>query len=210
LRAQSKTHVLPRLASFLANYPEIQMDFQIGDRFIDLIEEGVDVAIRIGMLKDSALRARRVGSGERVCVASAAYLERHPAPTTPDDLVRHNCIMYGLSTRGNYWSFGGHEVAITGHLTVNNPDGVYQSVLDGVGIGNAPVWLFERALRDGRVRALLLDYPIQPVPIHLVYSAQRLLPLRARVFMNFIAEVFGRDSSLNEGSVRNVLRDVGG
>jgi LysR family transcriptional regulator for bpeEF and oprC len=204
-----RTHVLPLLAAFLADYPEIQVDLQMGDRFSDLIEEGVDVAIRIGTLKDSGLRARRVGLAERVCVASVAYLGRHPAPSVPSDLAEHDCILYTGSTTGDTWLFEGHEVAVTGRLSVNNPDGIYRAVLDAVGVANAPLWLFEHELLDGRVQAVLRDFRLQPAPIQLVYSAQRLLPLRARVFMDFIAEEFSRHPTLNEGSLGYVLRKAG-
>ncbi|MDB6084846.1 MAG: LysR family transcriptional regulator [Gammaproteobacteria bacterium] len=208
--ALGRTHVLPRIATFLAQYPELRLELQIGDRFVDLVEEGIDVAIRIGMLKDSALKARRIGLGERVCVASPAYLARRPAPRVPEDLVHHDCILYAWSMTGNTWTFHGHEVAIGGRFTVNNPDGVYSAVLDGLGVGNAPVWLFDRALADGRVVALLLDYPSQAAPIHLVYPAQRLLPLRARVFMDYIAEAFRVDPSVNEGGIQHILQNVRG
>ncbi|MEA3151337.1 MAG: hypothetical protein QOD56_2276 [Gammaproteobacteria bacterium] len=204
-----RTHVLPLLAAFLTDYPEIQMDLQMGDRFSDLIEEGVDVAIRIGTLKDSGLRARRVGLAERVCVASVAYLGRHPAPSVPSDLAEHDCILYTGSTTGNAWLFEGHEVAVTGRLSMNNPDGIYRAVLDAVGVANVPIWLFEHELLDGRVQAVLRDFRLQPAPIQLVYSAQRLLPLRARVFMDFIAEEFSRHPTLNEGGLEHVLRKVG-
>jgi LysR family transcriptional regulator for bpeEF and oprC len=204
--ALGRSHVLPQLAALLGRYPELDIDLQIGDRFIDLIEEGMDLAIRIGMLKDSSLRARRIGVGERVCVASTAYLAKHAAPLVPEDLRRHSCILYAWSTTGDTWTFPGREVTVSGRVKVNNPDGVYSAVLDGLGIGNAPVWLFERELEDGRVSALLLDYPPQPSPIHIVYPAQRLLARRSRVFMDFIAEVFSHEPALNEGALGHVLR----
>jgi DNA-binding transcriptional LysR family regulator len=92
---------------------------------------------------------------------------------------------------------------------MNNPDGIYRAVLDAVGVANVPIWLFEHELLDGRVQAVLRDFRLQPAPIQLVYSAQRLLPLRARVFMDFIAEEFSRHPTLNEGGLEHVLRKVG-
>ncbi|MDP9083509.1 MAG: LysR substrate-binding domain-containing protein [Pseudomonadota bacterium] len=204
--ALGRTHLLPQLGTFLAKYPGIRIDVQIGDRFINLIEEGVDVAVRIGMPKDSALAARKVGLAERICLASVGYLAKLAPPMEPRDLLKHECVLYGSSGSANTWTLGGQDVAVTGRVAVNDPDGAYRAVIDDLGVGNAPVWLFERALLDGRVKALLLNYPIQPVPIYLVYSEHRLMPLRATVFMDFIAAAFSHEASLNEGSVAHVLR----
>src|ERR1700688_2279032 len=100
-----RSHILPQVQAILAQFSEMEIDLQIGDRYIDLIEEGVDLAIRIGTLKDSALKARRIGTVERLCVASNEYLAEHSAPATPNDLRDHNCILYTLSSAGTTWSF---------------------------------------------------------------------------------------------------------
>jgi LysR family transcriptional regulator for bpeEF and oprC len=91
-----RAYLLPRVKTFLDRYPKVELDLQIGDRFIDLIEEGVDVAIRIGALRDSALKARRIGTAERVCVATPDYVTRHGKPKVPTDLKKHDCILYTL------------------------------------------------------------------------------------------------------------------
>lgn len=199
--ALGRRHMLPLVKTLLQRYPKLDLDLQIGDRFIDLVEEGVDLAIRIGTLKDSALKARRIGTAERVCVASLAYLTEHPAPRVPQDLAQHDCVLYSLSSSGNSWVFRDGEVAVSGRFKVNTPDGVYRAALDGLGVAYSPVWLFEKALLDGLVLPLLLDHLGPPIPIHIVYPAKRLLPRRASVFMDFIAEAFKRDPALNEGAV---------
>ncbi len=196
-----RSHILPRVKAILTQFPGMEIDLQIGDRYIDLVEEGIDLAIRIGTLKDSALKARRIGAAERLCVASSEYLAEHLAPTHPNDLRNHNCIVYTLSSAGSTWSFRDINVAVRGRLRVNTPDGIRSGVLDGIGVAYAPGWLFEDALADGRVHSLLIEHHGPPVPINLVYAAQRLLPRRARVFMDFIAEAFARDPSLNAGAV---------
>jgi len=208
--ALGRTHLLPLLKTLLEQYPEMDVDLQIGDRFIDLVEEGVDLAIRIGTLKDSALKARRIGTSERVCVASGSYLARHSAPQLPQDLLQHNCILYTLLSSGNAWQFRDSEVTVSGRFRCNSPDGVQRAVLDGLGVAYTPVWLFEEALLDGRVQALLLDHLGPPAPIHIVYPAKRLLPRRASVFMNFIAEAFSRCPSLNEGALQRLLSRASG
>jgi LysR family transcriptional regulator, regulator for bpeEF and oprC len=201
-----RTYLLPRVKAFLNRYPEVELDLQIGDRFIDLIEEGVDVAIRIGALKDSALKARRIGTGERVCVATPNYITRHGKPKVPTDLKKHDCILYTLLSSGNVWSFKNLDVAVHGRFRVNTPDGIRTGTLDGLGIAYAPVWLFEDALLDGRLQLLLENFPGPPTPIHVIYPERRLLSQRAKVFMDFVAEEFAREAALNEGAVARLRR----
>jgi len=203
--ALGRTHVLPQLKTLLGRYPQMDVDLQIGDRFSDLIEEGIDLAIRIGELRDSTLQARRIGTAERVCVASPAYLARHGAPATPADLQQHSCIVYSLAYSGNRWPFRTTEIEVSGRLRVNSPDGIHGAAVDGLGVAYAPVWLFQKELRSGALQALLLQEMGPPTPINLVYPTRRLLPRRARVFMDFIAAAFQSDPVLNEGAVGTLL-----
>lgn len=195
-----RSHVLPNVKPILRKFPGMEIDLQISDRYIDLVEEGVDLAIRIGILKDSALKARRIGTAERLCVASREYLAEHGEPALPAELANHNCIVYTLASAGSIWSFRNTEVAVRGCFRVNTPDGIRSAVLDGMGIAYSPAWLFEDTIRDGRVKPLLSEHLGPLVPIHFVYAANRLLPSRARVFMDCIAAAFARDPALNAGS----------
>ena len=200
-----RSFLLPKIGTLLQSYPELELDLQISDRFVDLVEEGIDLAIRIGTLRDSALKARRVGTAERVCVASNGYLEQHSAPKTPEDLLGHDCIIYSLLASGRVWPFRSTDVAVKGRFRVNSPEGVYQAVIDDLGIAYAPVWLFEEPLRQGRVQALLTEHMGPPGPIHIVYSAKRLLPRRASVFMDFVTQEIRQTQSLNEGALDRLL-----
>ena len=200
-----RSHVLPLVKPFLAQYPEIELELMINDRFIDLIEDGVDLTIRIGNLTDSSLNARRIGLAERVCVASADYLKRHPVPRMPHDLQGHDCIIYTLRQPGNIWSFAGLDVTVAGRFRVNSPEGIHSAVLDGLGIGAAPCWIFNEELRSGLVVPLLTEHPMQAVPIHIVYPAKRLLSRRAAVFMDFVSAAFARLPDLNEGALAHAL-----
>jgi LysR family transcriptional regulator, regulator for bpeEF and oprC len=195
-----RSHVLPTVKSLLKKFPQLELDVQISDRFVDLVEEGIDLAIRIGTLKDSALKARRIGTAVRVCVAAPEYLAERGVPLHPDQLRDHDCIVYTLAAGGNVWVFRDLEITVHGHFRVNTPDGVRSAALDGVGIAYAPSWLFEDALLDGRVKPVLKEHVGPPVPIHIVYAANRLLPSRARAFMEFIAAAFALDPALNAGS----------
>jgi LysR family transcriptional regulator, regulator for bpeEF and oprC len=197
-----RTQILPRIKPFLQRYPQMQIDLQISDRYIDLVEEGVDLALRIGPLADSALKATRIGTSIRVLVASPDYLERHPAPQRPEDLRHHNCIVYSLSQLGSNWRFRDGEVTVGGNFKVNTPDGIYSAVTDGLGIAYAPLWLVEDALMTGKVCLLLQEFMGPPAPISLVHSANRLLPRRARVFMEYITEEFAKIPALQLDNIQ--------
>ncbi|GGA09774.1 LysR family transcriptional regulator [Dyella caseinilytica] len=193
--------IVPLMPSFLKRYPKLSLDLQISDRYVNLIDEGAELAIRIGHLKDSALRARRIGLFERVCVASKHYLDQHRAPKTPDDLRNHECVIYSLLSSGSTWRFQDGDVSVTGRFRVNSPDAVREAVMAGIGVGYGPRWLFEEGLKRGQLRLLLSKQIAAPVPIQILYVANRLLPRRAIVFMDFIAEALAQVPSLNAKQV---------
>lgn len=195
--ALAHTFVMPAIPDFLARYPDLQLDLQIGDQYVNLIDEGAELAIRIGHLEDSALRARRIALFERVCVASPAYLARHGTPYVPDDLRGHDCIVYTLLSSGCTWRFMNHEIQVSGRLRVNSPQAVKEAAGAGVGIAHGPRWLFDEGLENGSLVLLLAEHASPPVPIQILYAANRLLPKRATAFMDFIAEVFSTVPALN-------------
>lgn len=189
--------ILGTLPAFLARYPDIEVELRMGDEYVDLVAEGIDVAIRGGALKDSALRARRVGSSERVYVASPAYLARHGAPLQPSDLARHECIVYTLLGGGGAWPFRDGEVAVRGRLRVNSLLAVRRAALDGMGIGYLPMWMVAGQLRGGELVTVLPEHATAAAPVNAVYSAARLLPLRAEVFIDHVAAVFAATPGLD-------------
>ena len=189
--------IMPQVPSFLRAYPDLQLDLQISDRFVNLIDEGAELALRIGQLSDSALRARRIGLFKRVCVAETGYLETRGSPQTPEDLGAHDCIVYSLLSTGAVWRFAATEVPVSGRIRVNSPQAVREAALAGLGIALGPSWLFEEGLRTGRLQRVLEGYEAPPVPIHMLYVANRLLPRRAIAFMDFIADAFAKVEALN-------------
>ncbi|MEX1829998.1 LysR family transcriptional regulator [Luteibacter sp. CQ10] len=197
--ALAHAFVLPHVPDFLARHPAVSLDLQISDRYAGLVDEGVELAIRIGHLEDSALRARRVALFKRVCVASREYLAVHGVPETPDDLRAHECVVYTLLTSGSTWRFKDAEVTVSGRLRVSSPEAVRDAVTAGVGVGYGPQWLFADGLQDGRLVLLLRDHEAPPVPIQMLYVANRLLPKRALVFMDYFAAAFARVAGLNGG-----------
>ncbi|WP_293370658.1 LysR family transcriptional regulator [Nevskia sp.] len=194
--ALARYKILPLVKPFLARYPDISLDLQIGDRMVDLVEEAIDVAIRVGDLRDSVLRARRIGTARRVCVASTDYLAARGVPLTPLDLPRHDCVLFSLLATGAVWPFELAPVQVSGRVRVNSPEGVRAAVLDGLGIAMMPVWLFAAEIASGQVQVLMPEWRVPPLPIHALYPDKRLLPRRARVFIDLLAAEFADDPML--------------
>ncbi|WP_417762872.1 LysR family transcriptional regulator [Shewanella sp.] len=188
--ALAHTFLVPHLATFLERYPAVTLDLQINDRYVNLVDEGVELAIRIGHLEDSAMRVRRLAIFERVCVASKGYLAKRGIPNTPDDLREHDCLIYTLLSTGTTWRFRGADVPVSGRLRVSSPEAIRECVNAGLGIAQGPEWLYEEGLKNGNLQLLLRDYTAPPAPIQTIYMANRLLPKRAIVFMDFVAEIF--------------------
>ncbi|TDM08423.1 MAG: LysR family transcriptional regulator [Ideonella sp. MAG2] len=194
--------LLPKVQSFLAAHPDVKIDLRLNDGFIDLIEQGVDVAVRVGELPDSSLVARRIGTTTRALLTSRHYLRTLPkgvkAPRAPEDLLQHNCIVYSELATQNAWSFTagpgaaqpiGTQVTIRaqGNLQTNSSEVIRASVLAGMGIGYAPTWLFEAELASGDVQILLPQWPAPALPIHIVCPPQRRQSAKVLAFAQHIA-----------------------
>lgn len=195
--ALSHQYVMPLVPEFLRRYPGLQLDLQINDRFVNLLDEGAELAIRIGHLENSSLRARRIGSFKRVCVASKDYLAERGVPKEPEDLRHHDCVLYTLLASGATWRFKDVDVPVSGRIRVNSPEAARESVNAGLGIGQGPEWLFEQGLNAGNLQIVLSEFSAPAVPMHIMYAANRLVAKRAIVFMDFIAEKFSKTPRLN-------------
>lgn len=193
--------LLPLVKSFLAVHPDVKIDLRLNDGFVNLVEQGIDVAVRIGELPDSSLIARRIGTTQRVLVASQQYLQSLPkglkAPSIPQDLLQHHCIVYSELATQNAWTFTtgtstpattGSQVTIRvqGNLQTNSSEVIRASVLSGMGIGFSPTWLFEEELASGELQALLPDWPAPTLPIHLVSPAQRYQSAKVQAFAKHV------------------------
>lgn len=195
--ALSHTFLLPLVPVFLQRFPALELDLQIADRYVNLLDEGAELAIRIGHLESSALCARRIGAFSRVTVASRAYLDQRGVPTVPDDLRHHDCVLYTLLSTGSSWRFCDTDVPVSGRFRVNSPEAARAAVSAGLGIGQGPAWLYEQGLLSGELQTVLDAFAPPPAPVQIVYAANRLVPKRALVFMDFIAEAFGKIPQLN-------------
>ncbi|MGH8782021.1 LysR family transcriptional regulator [Paraburkholderia sp.] len=185
-----RLHVVPVIAEFLAAYPEIDIRLVLADRFMHLMEEHVDVAIRIGTLPDSTLVATGIGTIRRVVCASPAYLTGHRAPAKPADLTAHRCITFEGIESAREWGFGSGKSALTvsihSRLVVNTADAAIAAALLGVGLTRVLSYQVADAVRDKSLRVVLDRFEPAPLPIHLVHRGQAPLPLKLRAFLDFV------------------------
>ena len=201
-----RLHIVPHLPAFLERFGGVAIDLIMNDGFTDLVEEGIDLAIRIGEITDPALIARRIGTTRRVTVASPSYLAARGAPSHPNDLAGHDCIVYSRLATGSRWEFSSADgpvgVQVSGRLRVNNSEGVREGVLRGLGIGVVPVWHFSDEIASGRLVVILSDFEPSPLPTHVVYPSRRFLAPKVRAMIDYLAHEFELDPALSAyGSV---------
>ncbi|RSZ60649.1 LysR family transcriptional regulator [Massilia atriviolacea] len=188
--------LLPALSDFFVRYPDIRLDLGIGDRPVDLIEEGVDCAIRGGNLPDSALIARRVGVLHFVTCATPGYLNQHGRPTHPNDLSSHRCINYFSTKTGKIydWDFiRGDEViniAAPACLAVNDSTAYLTAGMQGLGLMQMSSFMVDQMVAAGKLEIVLPDWTSTPLPINVVYPQNRHLSAKVRVFVEWVADLF--------------------
>ena len=193
--AFSTYQLAPLIGEFLARHPAVQLELLPTNRVIDIVEEGIDVAIRIGVLADSSFTARKIGEDIRLICAAPDYLARHPAPRRPEDLTHHNCIGSRDQRHLNRWPFRidgqVHEIDVAGRVAVSEGEAQLQLGLQGIGIVRLTRLTVAHAIRAGRLVSLLEDFSADlPVPIHAVYPHRRHLAPKVSAFVNFLVEKF--------------------
>ncbi|MGO8916713.1 MAG: LysR family transcriptional regulator [Stellaceae bacterium] len=191
-------HVGPAVAAYLAAYPEVSIDISLNDRYVDILAEGVDLALRIGRLADSSLIARRLAPIRLVVCAAPAYLERHGTPRTPQDLAAHNCLLYTYASTVDEWRFigpGGEDavVRVSGHLLANNGDIIVAAALDGLGIALAPTFMAGEHVQAAKLVTLLPGYAAPEGALYAVYPPGRHLSPKLRSFVDFLVQRFGEE-----------------
>ncbi|MFM0649749.1 LysR family transcriptional regulator [Paraburkholderia bryophila] len=195
----ARLHVLPALKIFLDQHPKFSVDIILDDRSIDLLEQGVDVALRMGTLDDSTMTARRILRGRRLVVGTPRYFAEAGIPMTPAELSRHQAVVYSLRGGGESWSFSssdGSEVAVTvsGRVAVSAAEGVRTAVLGHMGLAVASEWMFSPELADGTVQAVLTQWTLPPIDVWAVFPSGRMATSKARAFVAFVEQLFGRHS----------------
>jgi DNA-binding transcriptional LysR family regulator len=216
--------VIPNLSAFLAEHPNLDIELVLDDRNVDLVNEGIDVALRMGAMPDSNMTTRRIAEGRRLVVATPAYLQRHGIPTSPGDLIHHQAVIY---TRGGgeSWTFkkAAEEmsVALQGRLKVTQAEGLREAVICDMGLTVASEWLFSPELRSGKVVAVLEDWALPTTMLSAVYPTGRLASTKARAFVSFVERFMTRPDaapqrqhalieSVQEGDGRRAQRVLSG
>lgn len=183
-------YLVPIIFKFRKLYPDIRFDFTLKDRAIDLIQEGVDISIQFGEMKDSQLIARHLGSFARVCVASSEYLKNNPKINTPLDLVNHNCITYTYYDTNNDWFFtyenSTYPVRVQGDFKTNSSYSILESAINGIGIANLPYFMVKKNIEQNQLTVILKAYGPNDMRMNAVYTSARLLSRKVKLLVNFI------------------------
>jgi DNA-binding transcriptional LysR family regulator len=182
-------HVAPLLPAFLSANKEVRLEISFSDRFVGLVEEGFELAIRIGAVRDPSLVAHKIAPAEGLVVGSPKYLAEHGTPKTPYELVGHECLRYGLVTAAQEWRFKGTDgdfsVPVTGRLQVDHGGAAREAAIAGFGLTRLPIFIVDRALADGSLVTILDAWRPTPGMIQIVHPAGRMLP-KVRAFVDFM------------------------
>ena len=194
-------HLSHAVSAFFELYPAIRIELDLSDRFVDIGEEGYDLAIRIGALEESSLIARKLATTQMVLCGSPAYLDRRGAPQSPRELRDHDCLIYAYNPQPKAWTLrrsGADEtVPVDGSLRVNNGDFLRQLALDGHGLVLLPTFLVGSDLRDGRLVRVLDEYDAGELGVYAVYTQRRFMPVRVRALLDFLVARFGDSAYWN-------------
>jgi DNA-binding transcriptional LysR family regulator len=188
-----RIHVTPLISAWLKRYPDVSGELRLADRMINLVEDGVDCAVRIGHLPDSSLVARNVGDMRRIVVGSSDYLARRGEPKRPAEIAAHDTIQFGATTATSEWRFveGGEDIRIacTPRFTTNSADAAIWHAEQGGGLTRVLAYQAAESIGHGRVKIVLADFEQPPLPIHIVYPTSRLLSAKVRTFIDLVTEM---------------------
>lgn len=197
---------MPYLPRFLARYPHISIEHIMTDRKIDLVENHIDLAMRMGELKDSSYKAKRIGLTRRITVASPDYLKTHGTPKTPEDLRLHNCILFTrfaeYSGASSAWEYRhpktgkSSSVQVSGTYAADNSSLVREAAIRGLGIYQGPNWLFKKDLDEGSLKEILKDYEMSAFPVYLLHPVTDYVPLRIKVLIEYLTHELALNPSI--------------
>ena len=194
--ALARLVLAPLVKAFIEQYPEIKIDLAASDAQVDLIAQGIDIAIRAKKLEDSSLVARHLFDNPMLLVASPDYLQQRGIPNAPEELKHHNCIVYSLLSSINIWRFSKKakegekdkefSVPVTGNFQSSNGDTNLEVALTGLGIVQLPIWMIDEHIKSGRLTQVLTDYKAVSIPLNAIYPQNRYVPLKVRCFVDFL------------------------
>jgi DNA-binding transcriptional LysR family regulator len=195
----ARLNIIPKLPILLAEHPELDIEVVLDDRNIDLVDERIDVALRMGTLTDPTLTARRIGRSRRFVLATPAYIDRAGEPASPAELTSHEAVIYSQGGGGSSWTFrrGDAETSVTleGRVRVTAAEGVRAAVFAGLGLTIASEWMFAPELRDGSVRPLLQGWSLPSLDLWAVFPSGRRATAKARAFVSFVEAQLGAQVS---------------
>jgi DNA-binding transcriptional LysR family regulator len=187
-----RLHVSPVMSAFLGRYPEVSGELRLEDRVVNLVEDGVDLAVRIGQLPDSSLVARQVGEMRRIVVASPAYLKARGEPKTPEGLSLHQIIQFGASALAADWRFARDDeelrINVMPRFSSNVADAAIQYAIVGGGLTRVLAYQAADSIRRGRLKIVLQKFELPALPVHIVYPTTRLLSAKVRAFIDLVVE----------------------
>ncbi|BBA34986.1 transcriptional regulator, LysR family [Methylocaldum marinum] len=188
-------HLAPAIAAYMEAFPDVNVELVLQAGYIDLIEEGFDLAIHLDEMRDSSLIARKLGSSQRVVCGSPGYFKKHGIPKTPDDLRKHNCLTNSSLPPRDQWQFsipGGETtvIKVTGNMEANVADALRMAAINGLGLILLPTYMVGQDIRKGRLSPVLTDYVPAPLEIHAVYPHRKHLSAKVRTFVDFLSERF--------------------
>lgn len=200
-----RRHVVPLLPDFLDAHPDVSITLDLSDRIVDIVNEGVDLAVRIGALDDSSLVGVRLAENRRVVVASPAYLARRGTPAHPDDLAQHDCLLLagGAGQRGWLFDIDGEirSVRVGGRLECNDGAALHAWALAGRGLAWRSMWEVGDEIAAGRLVPVLEAHAAAPTAIHALFPQRRHLPLRVRLFIDLLKHTYGNPSYWSRGGI---------
>ncbi|HTV87144.1 MAG TPA: LysR family transcriptional regulator [Dyella sp.] len=186
----ARLHIIPSLNTFLSAHPDLQIDVRLDDRNIDLVEQGIDVALRMGSLPDSNMTARHLAQSRRYALATPAYLQAHGTPVTPAELAQHQIVGYNPSGGHTAWNFQRGDTAasvvVAGRVQVSAAEGLRAAVLADMGIAIASEWMFAAEIRNGDVAIVLGDWTLPPIDLWALFPTGRMVSAKARAFADFV------------------------
>lgn len=187
-----RLHIVPHLGPFLDQNPELNIDLMLDDRNVNLVEEGVDIALRMGTLNDSSLTARKIAECRRVVLATPEYFEKHGEPTCPANLNQHQAVIYTLGG-GGHWQFrkasDEQSVALNGRIRINAAEGLREAVFAHQGLTMASEWMFAPELATGKVKAVMKDWSLPNLDLWAVFPTGRMASAKARAFVEYVQGV---------------------
>ncbi len=192
-----RMYVAPRVGRLLVRYPDLSVDLSMTDSVVDMVQEGLDLSIRVGDVQDASLVARRIGSTTSIAVASESYIKAHGEPSHPQDLAEHECIIFTRLATPETWNFIGNggaiAVPVSGRLRTNGIDAVIEAACAGVGVALVPIWMMRTEIVGGRLQQILKAWQPPRRGISVVYPSRRFLAPRTRAVIDFLVDEFRLD-----------------